>query len=278
MEKLQWFKFSPTDWKMGKIQRLPAETQIRFISLLCLYWNKDCVMSYDDAEVEIDKEHLDLLVSKRVIKVDDGSVVIEFLNEQFVEVSSTINNKSTSGKVGNLKRWHPAIYKQYISGKINLEQALNIAHPSHTDSEPIADQSQNIAEEKREEDIRKELDKKLLTEIDISDVELGLVDHFKIAKEFQRLFIENLTERNISTSHQQKATFKNYVDPIRLMIQNNEATRQDLIDVWKYLKSKDGEFWKTNIQSTSKLRDKFTTLLMNARKPKIKDKTEGGKL
>lgn len=109
-----------------------------------------------------------------------------------------------------------------------------------------------------------------LSEIDISDVEPDLVDYFKIALEFQRLFILNLKSVNAPTATQEKATFKNYVTPIRLMMQNNEATRDDLIDVWKYLDSNEGYFWKKNILSTSKLREQFPKLIMSAREIKNK--------
>lgn len=105
----------------------------------------------------------------------------------------------------------------------------------------------------------------LLSEIEISDVELNLVQYFKIAREFQRLFITNLKEKKASYSIQESATFKSYVDPIRLMIEKKEATRDDLIEVWQYLSSQEGEFWKKNILSTSKLRDKLQQLLMAAR-------------
>ena len=48
-----------------------------------------------------------------------------------------VQNKSNGGKIGNLKRWHSDIYKQFIDKKITLEQALKIADnriASHTDS------------------------------------------------------------------------------------------------------------------------------------------------
>ena len=56
MSKLTWFKFTPSDYMMGKIQRCPEVTQARFIRLCCLYWNKQCELTYEDAEIEIDKE------------------------------------------------------------------------------------------------------------------------------------------------------------------------------------------------------------------------------
>jgi len=101
MDKLQWFKFSPTDWIMGKIQRCPETTQARFLRLICLYWNKECILSYDDAEIEIDKEHLDILIGKKIIKIENDFVVIDFLNEQLDCVAET----SQKRREAVLLRW-----------------------------------------------------------------------------------------------------------------------------------------------------------------------------
>lgn len=102
MDKLQWFKFTPTDWIMGKIQKCPEITQARFMRLLCLYWNKECVLSLEDAEIEIDKDHLDILISKKVLKIIDDLLVIDFLNEQLESISET----SLKRKEAVLKRWN----------------------------------------------------------------------------------------------------------------------------------------------------------------------------
>ena len=85
---------------------------------------------------------------------------ISFLDEQYLEIEDNTNEKRKSGLIGNLKRWHPAIYAKFKNKKISLEDAINesqnIAKQSHTDSTPIADQSQNIADKKREDKIRLE--------------------------------------------------------------------------------------------------------------------------
>jgi len=101
MDKLQWFKFTPTDWIMGKIQRCPEITQARFMRLICLYWNKECYLSYEDAEIEIDKEHLDILISKKIIKIEENLIVIDFLNEQIEVILQT----SQKRREAVLLRW-----------------------------------------------------------------------------------------------------------------------------------------------------------------------------
>lgn len=162
MEKLTWFKFSPIDWMMGKIQKVSEVTQLRYLRLMCLYWNKDCVLSIEDAEIEIDKKHLDILLSKKIIKTDNGFIKIHFLDEQKVEIYEAKNDRSKSGIIGNLKRWHKDIYNDYVSGKIDLDTAVKLSQPiadqSHSDSAPIAPPSQpnRKTSQRREEEIREE--------------------------------------------------------------------------------------------------------------------------
>jgi len=166
MDKLQWFKFTPSDWIMGKIQRCPEVTQARFMRLCCIYWNKDCNMTYEDAEVEIDKEHLDILISKRVLKNTNGIISIIFLLEQIKEIEVDKIDKSQSGQIGNLKRWHRNLYDKFINNELTLNQAITQSKVSHPDSPPIDTQSQNIAEEskRREEEDknREDKDKKIV--------------------------------------------------------------------------------------------------------------------
>lgn len=104
----------------------------------------------------------------------------------------------------------------------------------------------------------------LLSEIKISDVEDDLKDYFEIAKAFQGLFIKNLTEKEASCVNQKNAKFGNYVTPIRLMMTNDKITKEQLTTVFKFLNSSKGEFWKPNILSTKKLRQKFQQLIMKA--------------
>lgn len=134
MDKLPWFKFLPTDWIMGKIQRCPEVTQARFMRLICLYWNKECILTLEDAEIEIDKEHLDILIGKKIIKLVDNFISIEFLNEQLESISET----SQKRRDAVLLRW--ARVKQ------------NDTSVSVIDTSVL----QNDTEKRREEEIRED--------------------------------------------------------------------------------------------------------------------------
>ena len=113
-----------------------------------------------------------------------------------------------------------------------------------------------------------------MSEIKISDDKKGFlvkeefiesteqeISYFKTAESFRKLFIKNLKEKNAPTKTQETVTFKNYVTPIRLMIEKKEVTIEQLRDAYNYLESKEGEFWKTNILSTEKLRKNISMLL-----------------
>ena len=154
MNELQWFKFNPSKWFMGRIQRCSEIAQARFIRLCCLYWSKQCKLSKEDAQIEIDEKYLNELEKKKVLLVVDGFISIDFLDTQFCEISEKKSDLSNKGKIGNLKRWNPDVYKKYKAGKISLNDALEIAKVSPPDCPPIADDRRE--DKRREEKIRKE--------------------------------------------------------------------------------------------------------------------------
>lgn len=86
--------------------------------------------------------------------------------------------------------------------------------------------------------------------------------YFKTAVWFQKLFIKNLKEKDSPTTNQEKATYKNYVTPIRLMFDNDKVTQEQVKQAYDYLNSLEGEFWKKNILSTSTLREKISQILI----------------
>jgi hypothetical protein len=141
MDKLQWFKFSYADWRMGKIQRCSEITQARFVNLCCLYWNKEANVSIEDAEIEIDKEHLDILICKKIIEVDNQHIFIKFLDEQLKDIAETSKGKSKAAKA----RWEK--YK-----KDNADAMQNDADAMHVHKSAM----QNDAEKRREEKRRKD--------------------------------------------------------------------------------------------------------------------------
>jgi len=288
MENIPWFKFNPSAWMMGKIQRCGEITQARFIRLCSLYWSKGCEMTIEDAVIEIDQDHFDILKSKKIISLDHNRVYISFLDEQMFEIKEDSKDKSNSGIIGNLKRWHKEIYDDFVSKKISLEKAIelskSVAKQSVDDRTPIATGSQNIADkirldkEEKREDIIKKLNISFLSEIKISDENIlsfknynincseNEKKYFKTAVWFQKLFIKNLKEKDSPFSDQENAKYKNYVDPIRLMFEKDQVTQEQFKEAYNFLNSLEGEFWKPNILCTKTLRKQISKLIMQKHK------------
>jgi hypothetical protein len=120
MDKLQWFKFAPSDWMMGKIMRCEEITQARFIRLCCLYWNKETDLLDEDARIEIDDIHFESLIKKKVIISDGVNVSIDFLDEQFDNVLETSKKASKAGKASAAKR--KAIAEQLLNDRSTTVQ------------------------------------------------------------------------------------------------------------------------------------------------------------
>jgi hypothetical protein len=180
----------------------------------------------------------------------------------------------------DLKKWEQTKEGRSIAGKASAEAKrlakLNQQNPTNSTNVDFVQQTTTNSTVSDSvsvsvNDINKN---SLLSEIKISDVDEDLKQFYDIALNFQQLFIKNLKEKNAPTKQQENATFKKYVDPIRLMIKNNECTIENLREVYAYLNSPRGEFWKTNILSTETLRKQITKLVMSSKLPEFKPKKE----
>lgn len=97
MDNLQWFKFSPADWMMGRIQRQTAQVQVDFLRVCCQYWKNEGNYSIEDAKLEA-MDSYDVLVKYKIIKEDAANVVIEFLDEQLDGIEEKRKQASEAGK------------------------------------------------------------------------------------------------------------------------------------------------------------------------------------
>jgi hypothetical protein len=103
----------------GLFEKLPDEIAGKLIKHIFRYVNDENPES-DDLLIQIAFEPIRLQL-KRDLK-------------SWEEIKK---DKSVSGRIGNLKRWNPDIYKDLLSKKITLEEAENIAK-HRTRSQPIA--------------------------------------------------------------------------------------------------------------------------------------------
>ena len=140
MKQISWFKFCPADWMMGRISRQPAEVQVAFIRLCCVYWNAECEMSSDHAELEADG-HLERLLQTRLVESNGPSVFIKFLDIQWEEANLHRTKMSQAGKRSAERR-----SSKVEENPTKVEPMLNL--PS-TKVEPVFNREEERREEKK---------------------------------------------------------------------------------------------------------------------------------
>jgi len=149
MEKMQWFKFSISEWKMGKIQRCTPEAKSSFMELCCLYWINETKLSIEDAIIECDEHNYKNLLSKKVIKEIDGFIKIYFLDEQFEYVL----DKSEKARESVKKRWSK---RNTIVLESNNDSNTNV----------LETYNERNTEEKRREEKREDKENNTIESID----------------------------------------------------------------------------------------------------------------
>jgi len=125
---------------MGRISRQPAEVQVAFIRLCCVYWNAECEMSTDHAELEADG-HLERLLQTRLVESNGPSVFIKFLDIQWEEANLHRTKMSQAGKRSAERR-----SAKVEENPTKVEPMLNL--PS-TKVEPMFNREEERREEKK---------------------------------------------------------------------------------------------------------------------------------
>ncbi|QQV90525.1 transcriptional regulator [Polaribacter phage Danklef_1] len=199
------------------------------------------------------KKYLDELVDFGFIKVHEYSK-----NQYSANIIELTLNVKALDKAHD-KALDKALIKHGAKQRESTEQST---------SESIDSINKQLTNKQLNKRTIKPINNTLLSKIKISDVPELELEYFQIAKAFQDLFIKNLKEKNTPSKNQENAKYRNYVDPIRLMMKNDGITKEQITIVFQYLNSsrcENGDFsWKTNILSTSKLREKFTQLLLKS--------------
>jgi hypothetical protein len=148
MDNLQWFKFSPADWMMGRIQRQTPQVQVDFLRLCCKYWQKDGDLSIEDAEIEA-MDSYDVLVKYKIIKEENDVITIAFLDEQFDSVEDKRKQASKAGKMSAEAR--------RLKKELNYRSTTVQRNPTPVE---ISSTELNRVEKSREEETRVEKSRK----------------------------------------------------------------------------------------------------------------------
>ena len=245
-KELPYFKFEPNQWENGNVQICSREDKGLFLDLCSMYWSRLGKVPFKLAVQKLcngNATAFDSLINEGIFTVIEDDICIEFLNEQLQEFEdqSEINRKNA------LEGW-----------KKRRESERNA-----TASKPQSE-TDGIREEKSKEEKSKEEKKKtFMSKAKASDLSEVNKPYFEIAKALFDLFNKNASDLGVTWLHLNKTKCNDFVDPIRLMILTDKRKTDDIRAVWEFLKHDD--FWKPNIQTSKKLREKFDQLITKSK-------------
>lgn len=150
-KEIPYFKFFIGEWANGDITCESYEAQGIFINICSIYWAKlgKLTERYIRKKFKSD-EAINELIESNIIKIEDGKVIINFLDEQLQEDQLLRRVKSAGGKKSAEKR------KKTKTSSTGVKDQLNTSS------------SNNRIEENRIEDIKSD---KVLKTFDITSFE-----------------------------------------------------------------------------------------------------------
>jgi len=142
-KRLPYFQFEPGEYLAGDIMFCSYGAQGIFNSICSLYWQKECDLSYSQIVKRLGNEDLiSELIKENIIKIENDTIIINFLDEQYVKATEKSKTNSVNGSKGALKRWQ----------KNSEIDSQAIATPLIGYSESIALREDKIKEDKIKED------------------------------------------------------------------------------------------------------------------------------
>lgn len=142
-KELPYFKFEPSKWDNGNIQLCSFEAQGMFINLCCIYWSRIGDLPLKLAEQKLFKSNADAyaeLMQEEIFAVNEGKIVINFLDEQLSNFGGLSETKSKAAKV----RWD----------KVRENKEVN-ARALHMQSKSNAIREDKIREKEKKEEENK---------------------------------------------------------------------------------------------------------------------------
>lgn len=106
-KELPYFRFEPSEWDNGNIQICSRESKGLFIDICSIYWSRLGELPYALALQKLcngKEDALQELLKSDIFRVNDGQIVIDFLDEQLSERGQVSEKRRDAAK----KRWSDA--------------------------------------------------------------------------------------------------------------------------------------------------------------------------
>lgn len=128
-KELPFFKFSPSEWLIGKISFQSLELQGAFIQFISVCWKNNGSITSDDIDFRITKDNLNKLIDLGFVINVEGNLSVKFLSEQITDFKEVIEKRTIAGAKG---------------GQAKAKQVLAIAKQNVADKDKDKDKEEDI--------------------------------------------------------------------------------------------------------------------------------------
>lgn len=153
-----YFKFTVADWLTGDIVYESFSVQGLFANICALYWQRDGVLSIDDINKRFKNPPELEQLNGRFFSLNEGSISVAFLDEQFAERKHLSTENSKNGK------------KSAASKALKTKESSTSAERTVNDNSTKFNNKEKRREEKKKENNKeKGFDEKLKLNFSILD-------------------------------------------------------------------------------------------------------------
>lgn len=253
-----WMRFPIDMHRDMKVTRLPVEVRWTFFEMNgeARLERNDGVFSHEDAEFRWPVEHLTALVASHpteplVVKTPDAYVLRRYAKHQFTEADreALADKRAEAGKAGAAKRW---------AGKDMASDGKPMASAKQTMATPMANDGkawQAVAEIETDKEIDKEVTS---NEVTNTTSEAATATPRPDVEHLLDILDDEIRRNGGRTPKRNKANR----DAMRLMLDRDELTPEQIEAAIRWAHASD--FWRANILSASKLREKYDTLRLQS--------------
>jgi len=99
-KELPYFKFNVSEWLLGRISDENYRVQGIFLTACCFYWHQQCTLNRKKLNKKLGKTNAQLMIVFNFIVVENNEIIIDFLDEQYAELTALREKRSNAGKKG----------------------------------------------------------------------------------------------------------------------------------------------------------------------------------
>lgn len=103
MKEFPYIKFNVNQWLTGTIAFQRLDVQGAYMKVCCYYWSKGCDLPRDHFKAIV-PEYYNTLLKTNLIKVVEGKIIIEWLDDMYKDNLKRSKINAANGRKGGLKK------------------------------------------------------------------------------------------------------------------------------------------------------------------------------